>query len=184
MTSCFFRYNFWGVNNMYLGLRGGESYTRGVRVVLLYVVYNPVLISGHTTVKSTVDRLTSFRAQLSRANETFAVSRNNDFSRTGETYEFIYFLKKRVFAHCVYFTVAYAQNFTYFTQILRQKMTSICRQRFLPYIMIFCFFTTSILSNLPKPWGIFLPTSPTLHTIDYCHLPVYFWSTDHADRIY
>ena len=23
MTSCFFRYNFWGVNNMYLGLRGG-----------------------------------------------------------------------------------------------------------------------------------------------------------------
>ena len=45
-------------------------------------------------VKSTVDRLTSFRAQLSRANKTFAVSRNNDVSRTGETYEFIYFLKK------------------------------------------------------------------------------------------
>ena len=66
-------------------------------------------------VKSTVDRLTSFRAQLSRANETFAVSRNNDVSRTGETYEFIYFLKKKGFAHCVYFTVAYAQNFTYFT---------------------------------------------------------------------
>ena len=34
MTSCFFLYNFWGVNNMYLGLRGGgESYTCGVRVV-------------------------------------------------------------------------------------------------------------------------------------------------------
>ena len=33
--------------------------------------------------KSTVDRLMSFRVQLSRANETFSVSQNNDVSRTG-----------------------------------------------------------------------------------------------------
>ena len=82
---------------------------------------------GHT-VKSTVDRLTSFRAQLSRANKTFAVSRNNDVSRTGETYEFIYFLKKKGFAHCVYFTVAYAQNFTYFTNTdtTSVRRTTVC----------------------------------------------------------
>ena len=52
------------------------------------------IFEGQNTVKSTVDRLTSFRAQLSRANETFAVSlNNNDVSRTGD--EFIYFLKKK-----------------------------------------------------------------------------------------
>ena len=77
-------------------------------------------------VKSTVDRLTSFRAQLSRANETFAVSRNNHVSRTVLKHMNLFiFLKKQGFAHWVYFTVAYAQNFTYFTvtQILRRTYT-------------------------------------------------------------
>ena len=47
---------------------------------LIFICGSTVL--GHT-VKTTGERLTSFRAQLSRANETFEVSRNNDVSRTG-----------------------------------------------------------------------------------------------------
>ena len=76
-----------------------------LRFIYFQKVFIPALrlVQGHT-VKSTVDRLTSFRAQLSRANKIFAVSRNNDVSRTGETYEFIYFLKKKRFCTlCVFY---------------------------------------------------------------------------------
>ena len=44
MTSCFFRYNFWGVNNMYLGLRGGG---------ILYPWRKGVFLSGDGNLSET-----------------------------------------------------------------------------------------------------------------------------------